>query len=222
MTTQTRPPESAVPAPEPIPPLRDGDRLTRDEFERRYYAMPEVNKAELLDGVVYMPSPVSLDHGRPHLYMAGWIYNYVVATPGTDCGDNASVRLALDSEPQPDLHLRIHENYGGASREAADHLLNGAPELAVEVAVSSVRIDLNIKLPLYQRNGVREYVLWRVLDQEIDWFILRGEHYERLPLSPENVYRSETFHRAATRLSPPRPHAPSVGYPSSGRPARAE
>ncbi len=106
---------------------------------------------------------------------------------------NASVRLALDSEPQPDLHLRIHENYGGASREAADHLLNGAPELAVEVAVSSVRIDLNIKLPLYQRNGVREYVLWRVPDQEIDWFILRGEHYERLPLSPENVYRSETF-----------------------------
>jgi hypothetical protein len=40
-----------------IPPLRDGDRLTRDEFLRRWDAMPDVKWTELIDGVVHMPSP---------------------------------------------------------------------------------------------------------------------------------------------------------------------
>jgi Uma2 family endonuclease len=192
VTTQTHP-EPAAHAQEPIPPLRHGDRLTRDEFERRYNAMPHINKAELLEGMVYMPPPVSLEHGRPHLHLVTWLGNYIIRTPGVTGGDNASVRLDLASEPQPDAHLRILESHGGSSRETADHYVDGAPELVAEVAVSSIPIDLNTKLPLYQRHGVREYLLWRVPDQAIDWFILRGDHYDRLLLGPDGVYRSETF-----------------------------
>jgi Uma2 family endonuclease len=186
-------PETAVSQPEPIPPLRHGDRLTRDEFERRYNAMPHINKAELLEGVVYMPSPVSVDHADPHFDLIGWLALYRIATPGVVGGDNGSIRLDLANEPQPDVHLRILPAYGGQTRDSADRIVEGSPELVAEVAVSSIPIDLRVKLPAYQRNGVREYILWRVPDEEIDWFVLRGDHYERLPLNPDGIYQSQVF-----------------------------
>jgi hypothetical protein len=78
-----------------VPPLRNGDRLTRAEFERRYAAMPGVNKAELIDGVVYLPSPVRFKgHGKEHAYLIGWLAHYSSKTPGlVDFGDNSTVRL---------------------------------------------------------------------------------------------------------------------------------
>jgi Uma2 family endonuclease len=193
MSIRTTDPPLPVPTPEPIPPLRDGDRLTRDEFERRYKAMPHVKKAELLEGVVYMPSPVSDDHGSPHFDITGVLAMYRFATPGVAGSDNGTIRLDLENEPQPDTFLRIRQTHGGHSHVDADRYIAGAPELVVEVAVSSIRIDLNVRLPLYRRNGVREYILWRVKNNEIDWFVLRGEQYERLPLTPEGHYHSEVF-----------------------------
>ena len=177
--------------PEPIPPLRDGDRLTRAEFERRWDAMPHVKKAELLEGVVYMPSPVSADHSGPHFRLIGWLALYEFATPGVTGDDNASVRLDMANMPQPDAHLRILASHGGQARVGADGYVEGAPELAAEVAVSSIPIDLNVKLPIYRRNGVREYLIWRVPDRQIDWFVLRGTEYERLGPGGDGVYRSE-------------------------------
>src|SRR5262245_38036806 len=101
-------------ASQAIPPLVHGERLTRDEFERRYEAMPGVKKAELIDGVVHMPSPVSLDdHGEPHAHIMGWLFNYRVQTPGVRLGDNTTVRLDLDGEPQPDGMLLIDPSRGG-------------------------------------------------------------------------------------------------------------
>ena len=96
---------SAMPQPR-IPPLQNGDRLTRDEFERRYDAMPNLVKAELIDGVVYMPSPVRLElHGEQHVDLIGWLGVYRAYTPGLRCGNNCTIRLDLDNEPQPDLVL---------------------------------------------------------------------------------------------------------------------
>jgi len=192
MTTQTHPIE-IPPTPPFIPPLRHGDRLTRDEFERRYSAVPENIKAELLDGVVYMATPVTNDHCAPHFDLITWLGLYRIAKPGVVGGDNGTILLDLATEPQPDGLLRILESHGGNARVNARHFIEGSPELAAEVAVSSVSIDLNVKLPLYQRNGVREYVLWRVPDEAIDWFVLRGDHYERLPLGADGVYRSEVL-----------------------------
>lgn len=58
MATTTR--TAAEPTPRSaIPPLENGDGLSRAEFERRYDAMPELKKAELLEGIVYMAAPVS-------------------------------------------------------------------------------------------------------------------------------------------------------------------
>lgn len=177
-----------------LPALENGDRLTRAEFERRYEAMPHLKKAELIEGVVYVPSPVRYrQHGSPHAQLISWLGVYAANTPGVGVGDSCSVRLNLDNEPQPDGLLFIDPDCGGQVRIGADGIIEGAPELVAEVASSSVSYDLHAKLPVYRRNGVREYVVWRVFDREIDWFVLRVGQYERMTVDAHGCLRSEVF-----------------------------
>jgi hypothetical protein len=177
-----------------IPPLRDGDRLTRDEFERRYDAMPGLNKAELIEGVVHMPSPVRLDqHADPHSCLMGWLWVYRAATPGVKSGDNASIRLDPVNMPQPDGLLIIQPEHGGRVRITADGYIEGGPELVAEVSASTADHDLGEKEGAYRRNGIVEYIVWRVLDRVIDWFVLRDGQYDRLEPGPDDVLRSEVF-----------------------------
>jgi Uma2 family endonuclease len=177
-----------------IPPLEAGDRLSRDEFERRYRAMPELKKAELIEGVVYMPSPTRYKkHSGPHGAVVGWLFAYSAATPGVELANNSTVRLDLVNEPQPDAILFIEPDCGGQVRISDDDYVEGAPELVVEVASSSASYDLGDKLKAYRRNGVREYVVWRVLDRAIDWFVLTDGEYQRLPLDEGGLFRSKLF-----------------------------
>jgi len=154
-----RPPANAV------PPLEPGDRLTRDEFERRYQAMPELKKAELIEGIVFIPPPVRVRrHACPHARIVGWLGHYEAGTSGVAVADNPTVRLDLDNEPQPDAMLYIAPERGGQVRISPDDYVESAPDLVLEVASSSVSFDLNTKLHVYRRNGVQEYLVWRVLD----------------------------------------------------------
>jgi hypothetical protein len=184
----------AAPRIPPPPPLEPGDHLTRDEFERRYEAMPELKKAELIEGVVYMPSPVRFDqHGSPHAEVITWLGVYQAQTPGVRVGDNSTLRLPLDNEPQPDALLLIEPACGGQVVLGADGYVEGGPELVAEVAASSAAIDLHTKLRVYCRNRVQEYIVWRVLDRAVDWFVLRQGQYDHLPLSPAGFYQSAVF-----------------------------
>jgi Uma2 family endonuclease len=177
-----------------VPALENGDRLTRAEFERRYEAMPHLKKAELIEGVVYVPSPVRhRQHSAPHAHLIGWLGQYAAHTPGVEVGDNGSVRLDLDNEPQPDALLCIDPTRGGQVSISNDGIIEGAPELVAEVASSSVSYDLHAKLHVYRRSGVREYLVWRVLEQEVDWFVLRDGQYERMPRDAQGLVRSEVF-----------------------------
>jgi Uma2 family endonuclease len=188
-------PAKRVPDASLIPPLRNGDHLTVEEFERRYKAMPEVKKAELINGVVYMPSPVNyLYHGEPHSNLAGWLFIYRLSTPGVHGADNASMRMLIgENEPQPDLSLRIEEACGGQSKLDPAGYLVGAAELTAEVAASSASYDLHEKLAAYEANGVLEYVVWRVEEQEIDWFLLKRGKYQRLARTKDCIYKSKVF-----------------------------
>ena len=182
------------PAEAVIPPLETGDHLTREEFERRYDAMPQVKKAELLEGIVYMGSPVRLNHhGRPHARISAWLVVYEGRTPGVIVGDNVSVRIDDESMPQPDLSLMIEPARGGQAIISEDDYIEGGPELIVEVSASTVSIDLHTKLRIYRRNNVREYIAWRVRERSIDWFLLTDGEYQRLPLGEDGVYRSVVF-----------------------------
>jgi Uma2 family endonuclease len=177
-----------------VPPLEPGDQLTRDEFERRYDAMPHLKKAELLEGEVHMPSPVRWKrHANPHADMIGCLFVYRASTPGVEVGDNGSVRLDMDSEPQPDAAMIIEPSRGGRVQISSDDYVVGGPELVAEVAASSVSIDLTTKLRIYRRNQVQEYLVWRVLEQSLDWFVLRNSQYERLSVNADGFYQSEVF-----------------------------
>jgi Uma2 family endonuclease len=177
-----------------VPLLENGDRLTRDEFERRYLAMPQVKKAELVEGVVHMPSPVRiLRHGQPHGFIVTWVGVYLASTPGTIMGDNSTARLDLDNEPQPDVLLMIDPANGGQARISADDYIEDAPELVCEIAGSSESIDLHTKLNVYRRNGVREYLVWVTGSREVFWYVLAGSQYERLAPGADGLLRSTLF-----------------------------
>jgi hypothetical protein len=85
------------------PPLENGAHLSACEFLRRYEAMPELKKAELIGGVIYMASPVRLNqHGEPDSLVQTWLGTYGIATPGVKAATNATTRLGPDDVPQPD------------------------------------------------------------------------------------------------------------------------
>jgi Uma2 family endonuclease len=175
-----------------IPKLENGDRLTRVEFERRYQAMPDHQKAELIEGIVYMASPLRFkSHGKPHAYVIYWLVTYEAATLGVEVADNSTVIIDDDNEPQPDAILRIKT--GGQSIITEDDYIQGAPELIVEIAASTVSYDLHQKLNVYRQNQVQEYLVWRVYDHEFDWFRLNNEEYVKLEPDQNGIICSQIF-----------------------------
>ena len=175
----------------PIPPLESGDRLTRAEFERRYEATPEPFKAELIEGVVYVASPVRVFHGTPHAALVTWLGVYWTATPGVSVADNTTTRLDLDNEPQPDALLRIE--VGGSSTISEDGYIEGAPELVAEIATSSAAIDLGAKQNAYRRNGVQEYLVWQTFENRFSWFRLQAEEFVVIEPDADGMIRSRVF-----------------------------
>ncbi|PHJ61854.1 hypothetical protein VF14_19570 [Nostoc linckia z18] len=189
-------PQNSTPihSPSYIPPLESGDRLTRPEFERRYNAMPNLKKAELIEGVVYVSSPLRFEpHAEPHANLMIWLGNYKVATPGVRLGDNPTVRLDLDNEPQPDAILLIDAACGGKSQLGSDGYVEGAPELVAEVAASSATKDLYDKKRAYRRNGIQEYIVWQVFEQTISWFSLQDGEYITLTPNASGIIESQIF-----------------------------
>jgi hypothetical protein len=179
--------------PPQLPPLETGDQLTREEFERRYELMPQVKKAELIEGEVYMPSPVRLkQHAGPHAQFITWLGVYQAYTPGVCVGAQCSIRMDLDNEPQPDGALMVEPAYGGQVEYEDDYVVGG-PELVGEISASTASIDLTKKFKVYRRNQVREYIVWRVLDNSIDWFARRESQLQPLPLDAAGILRSEVF-----------------------------
>ncbi|MGK7935799.1 MAG: Uma2 family endonuclease [Xenococcaceae cyanobacterium] len=174
-----------------IPPLENGDRLSRIEFERRYAAMPNLKKAELIEGVVYVPAALRFEnHAEPHSRIMTWLGVYQAFTRQVKVGDNPTVRLDLDNAPQPDAVLMIN---GGQTRISSDDYIEGAPELVVEIAASSAAYDLYDKKRAYRRNGVQEYLVWRVYDRELDWFSLEAGEYIKLKPDSNGIICSEIF-----------------------------
>jgi Uma2 family endonuclease len=174
------------------PLLHHGDRLNAGEFFRRYSAMPEVKKAELINGVVYMGSPVrARQHGRPDGVIAAFLVNYSTATEGVDYCLNSTLLLDNSNMPQPDQLLRRFE--GGTSMENERGYLVGPPELVAEISASSLEDDIGPRFEIYRQAGVGEYLLWSVEENVIHWWRLRDGAYEALSTDDEGVIRSEVF-----------------------------
>ena len=179
-------------ATETIPRLRNGDRLNRFEFARRYDADPDVTRAELIEGIVYVSSPVSLTHhAQPNSELVTWLGVFAASTAGAvRGGDNATVRFDLDNDVQPDALLRYVAN--GTSRVIAGYV-QGPPELVVEIAASSASMDTHVKKNVYRRNGVQEYIVWRTEDGALDWFVLEEGEYVALIPDANGILSSRVF-----------------------------
>ena len=178
----------------PVPPLESGDRLTRAEFERRYKFHPEIKKAELIEGVVYVASPLRVkQHGEPHSHIITWLGVYLASTSGLRMADSSTFRLDDDNEPQPDVSVWIDQSEDGQAQIDADDYLIGAPELLVEVAASTVSIDLGDKKEAYQRIGVQEYLVLQVYEQKTAWFTWRAGAYHELEADAQGILRSGIF-----------------------------
>jgi Uma2 family endonuclease len=177
-----------------LEPLENGECLTAPEFLRRFEAMPKLKKAELIEGIVYMPSPVRSDaHAEPDNLIQTWLGTYAAATPGVKANTNGTVILDFENTPQPDALVRILPECGGLSRLDEKGYLVGPPELIVEIAASSTSIDLHDKLRAYRRNGVGEYLVWRTLDDAVDWFVLADGDYQRQAPDRKLQLRSVTL-----------------------------
>ena len=174
-----------------VPPLAAGDKLTREEFMRRWEGHPDIKNAELLGGMVFMASPVSVAHGDMDGDVGGWLAVYKAATRGTASGHNTTSFL-LEDTPQPDINLRILPEYGGASW-VEDKYLHGIPELLAEICRSSASYDLHVKLDLYQEAKVPEYLAILLYEQEIRWHTLVNGQYQLISPDADGLWRSRVF-----------------------------
>jgi len=172
--------------------LVEGQRLDQPTFHALYEAMPPGTRAELIDGVVYMPSPVGRAHGRAQVPVIMWLGAYAANTPGVEVLDNATTILGWKSEPQPDALLRVLPERGGRSHDEQD-FVRGAPELVIEVAKATRYVDLGPKLGDYERAGVLEYVVRAIDPDEIYWFAQKQGALVQRPVGDDRLYRSIVF-----------------------------
>lgn len=176
------------------PRLENGDRLTTGEFKRRYDAMPNIKRAELIEGIVYMASPVTISgHAQPHAHLITWLGNYVAKTPGLILADNGSNRLDDNNMPQPDAMLLLPESCQGTARIDAEDYASGPADFVCEIAASNASLALGKKLETYRRSGVREYLVYRTLDQAVDWLELIDGRYVGQPLNEHGRLESKLF-----------------------------
>jgi len=174
------------------PPLLEGDSLTSDEFLRRWEEIPDLKRAELIDGIVYMASPVSLRHEQFQMFLATWVGIYRCATPGCRPGMEGTWLMGEEQVPQPDVTLSIRPELGGQSRVEGLYAA-GAPEFLAEVAVTSRSRDFGAKKRLYERVGVLEYLIAVPVWQEISWFERTESGFQPVEPEADGIFRSRCF-----------------------------
>jgi Uma2 family endonuclease len=193
----------SIPAPIPsqfhwaaeryIPPFENGDRMDQKTFMALYEQTPKGFRAELINGEVHTPSPVSVRHGRPHQHLSTLLGTYAVETEGTEAFIDITAIMSQNSVPQPDLSLIVTPEAGGQTAENARGYLTGAPELAVEVSNTTAGIDLNAKLLDYERYGVREYLVVIVREREVRWYGRRKDRFTPMKPDADGVLKSKVF-----------------------------
>ena len=176
-----------------LPPLENGDHLDQKTFHERYEAMPEDFKAELIQGRVYVPSPVRRQHGRPHGLVTGWLLQHEASTPGVESLVDTTAILDDENEPQPDCFLIVRPDHGGQTHLHPDDYVVGPPELAVEIAASTEAYDLFEKREAYEQTGIQEYLIVIVRSRQVRWLRLDNGRYVEIPADEAGLFRSQVF-----------------------------
>ena len=191
---------SRMEQPAPVP-LESGDRLAREEFHRRYTLRPDIHKAELIDGVVYVTRRVRFAHGETHGVLMGCLGVYSAYHPDVHVYGPVTIFLDDRNEVQPDVSLAREQSLASRLWETEDGFFAGVPDLIGEVAESDAAYDLHDKLESYRRAGVPEYIVWSIFENDIRWLILRDGQY--VPLEPDEHGIIESAHFPGLRLNVP-------------------
>jgi Uma2 family endonuclease len=166
--------------------------MDSDTFMAIYERMPEGFRAQLVEGVVLVASPMTDDHGGPNTHVSFWLGYYEARTPGVLPRAATTIRLGPKNNPEPDASLRLPPECGGQAR-VEDHYIVGAPELVVEVSYSSRAVDLHDKRRAYEEAGVREYVVVDLAGARVHWLALRDGRFEDVAPGEDGLHRSEVF-----------------------------
>jgi hypothetical protein len=171
--------------------LQNGDRLTQPEFHERYKRMPPHFRAELVGGIVTVPSPMKNRHGTNTFALGGLFQAYENATPGTEVGAGCTIILNEENEPQPDISLRILPAFGGRTTDTPEGYIAGAPEFVCEISDSTRYFDLNSKKREYAAAGVLEYLVFVLRDRQFRWFDLSADR--ELAADSDGILRVRSF-----------------------------
>ena len=174
------------------PPFENGDRMDQPAFHRAYLRTPESVKAELLGGVVYMASPVRIEHSDPDGIVSLWLGMYCARTPGTRHRPNSTVILGRKDEPQPDQLLLALPECGGRTK-VQNGCVSGPPEFVAEIANSTRAQDLHLKRRRYFQAGIPEYLVVLPRRREVRWFVRGAEDYELLLPDADGYHKSRIF-----------------------------
>ena len=174
------------------PPLCEGEQLTRGEFMRRWEAMPDLKFAELIDGIVHMPSPLADIHSDFQIRISVWLAQYAMATVGCAVRANGTCLMSKRNVPQPDLALKILAEYGGQSWMEGEYP-GGAPELIVEISHTTGARDSGVKQRLYERSGVLEYLIVKSKKRQLVWHELVEGKYREIQPGADGLFRSRVF-----------------------------
>ena len=189
--------ETASPAsPERIiPPLRDGDRLDREEFHRRYEAMGEGAWAELIDSVVHLDRvPGDYTSGRTRATLSGWIGSYRLHTPNLQAAIHLTTFVDTRNVFQPAVSLMRSDT--ARQRLGKDGYLRGSPDFACEVREGGDGcVDLNAKRLAYEQAGLGE-LLVVLLDKpwRVRWLsLVHGAFADVHPDPADGLFKSRVF-----------------------------
>ncbi|MFN7925358.1 MAG: Uma2 family endonuclease [Bryobacteraceae bacterium] len=167
--------------------------MDADEFLRRWESLPDLRYAELIEGVVFLASPLSNDHSSAQYGVTGWLFTYTNRTPGTGGGNELTWVMGAKNVPQPDVHACILPECGGQSGLTPEDYGAGAPELIVEITGSSRSRDLGVKKELYRSVGVKEYLTVELHPRKITWReLVRGQYRDLVP-GTDGIIRSRVF-----------------------------
>lgn len=176
-----------------FPLLETGYHLSAEEFHWRYEQMPEHCRAELIEGIVYMASPLHIGHGDRHALLTTLCGLYALKTPGVTASVATTVRLDNENEYQPDGHMRIDVSKGGRTQALNDKFVAGGPEFVFEISNTTLEMDLHEKFKVYERNGVLEYLVWQVNEEKIELFQLKNGRFYAAKPDAKKILRSKVM-----------------------------
>lgn len=159
-------------------PIRLEQRAGPHSFEEFCRIVREDQKADLINGVIYMPSPENTDDNELFIWLVTLMNLFVRRKKlGQIYGSRVAFRLAEKHGPEPDIAFVRTENMERVTRGGVE----GPADLAIEiVSPDSVERDYYLKRELYELYRIPEYWIIDEMDQTVTLLRLKQAKYREV------------------------------------------